>query len=81
MEKLSKQRRWQLRQTAAGRCPHCGAKRQRLELSLCAECMQDSTDRAKARYAESHPGAAQTRCTACEGVGHNRRTCSVRAAS
>lgn len=60
MKKVSRQREWQLRKIAEGRCRTCGKVRQGRSRNLCDECLDKNNHRNKKKRAAAqqlHPPA------------------------
>ena len=54
MEKLSRQRRWQLVRQAEGKCPRCGQKLRNKEIWHCARCAAVIRVTARNAYRRKH---------------------------
>ena len=68
-EGVSRQRLWQLRQRALGRCHICG------EPCAPAFMCQKHTDAERARQRQGSVGYGPYRCSKCGGRGHGARSC------
>lgn len=48
-EHISRQRRWQLKQQAAGRCTNCGAERYPQSKTYCLRCLRQVRENSRRR--------------------------------